>query len=130
MARNGTPNGRRKNGTYAPGTNGGAHGVKGRSGPKPLSFKLECERLTDEVVLPKIAAYLAGNQPRDDAWRWAARFVADYAKGKPAQTVTHQGNPEVPLEVTVQHRQELVGRLNRIAARFATGAGIERAGQN
>jgi len=76
-----------------PGNPGNSGGKKGRSGPKPLAFKQECSRLTDEVAMPKIAAYLEDpkNGPADPAWRWCLEFSAEYSKRKAAQEVEQSG---------------------------------------
>ena len=121
MAKNGAQNGRRSNGTYVKGTNGGAGGQPGRSGRKPIEFKAECARIALEE-LPRIAEYLAKHKPDDAGYRWAYDRMSDYGLGKPTQVVTHQGDADQPIEVSVEHRQELARRVDRIAARFAPQA--------
>lgn len=72
---------------------GGNPGNKG-GGRKPIAFLQECERLTDTVILPKLARYVSSHGPDDEGYRWAATKLLEYAKGKPAavQVTVNQTN--------------------------------------
>jgi hypothetical protein len=76
-------------------------GKKGRSGRKPVYFIQACSDLTDDLVLPKVQAYLAQAKadPSDAAWRWCADYVTNYGKGKPTQPVSGEGGGPVTVRV-------------------------------
>lgn len=92
---------RLENGKFAKGSNGGHHGVKGRSGRKADPFIAECNRLIDDQVLPKMRTYLASASPEDVGFRWAADRLLEYGKGKPIQPVV-QVDPEEAIPFTLK----------------------------
>lgn len=70
----------------------GNPGNKG-GGRKTAAFAQECERLADQVVLAKVAAYLDAhdlgtNRDEDANWKWCADYVTGYGKGKPTQPLS------------------------------------------
>jgi hypothetical protein len=73
-------------------------GLKGRAGRKPDEFKAMCEAACDDVVLPKVLAYLKEQKAKpDDPWWWkCADYVTGYGKGKPAQSVTIKPDEDAP----------------------------------
>jgi len=105
-----------------PGNPGNSGGKPGRSGRKPNEFIQECGQLTDELVLPKIAAHLALADPTDEAWRWAATFVSKYAKGLPTQTVEHTGKDGGPIEYIEHAKADFQSRMDRITQRLGSAA--------
>lgn len=86
-----------------PGNPGNSGGKKGRSGRKTLEFKVECERLADDEVLPKMQTYLSTKSPDDPSWRWCADKVLEYSKAKAPQVQKHVGADGNPLQPTHIH---------------------------
>lgn len=98
--KNGAKNGR-KPGTFLPGNKVG-RGAKGRSGRKPIVFKAECSRITDDLILPTCEAYVKAHKPDDAGYRWASDMLVAYGKGKPTQ----------PIEMTTKTHEEALAELD------------------
>lgn len=79
---------------------GGTPGNRG-GGRKSNAFVEECERLTDDVALPKIAQYLGTAQPDDPAWRWCVEYVSKYTKSEAPKKVSHGGDEANPVRFTL-----------------------------
>ncbi len=63
-----------------------------------------CEAACDDVVLPKVLAYLKAKpaNPADPWWWKCAEYVTGYGKGKPAQAVTvKQDEDDPPFRFTL-----------------------------
>jgi hypothetical protein len=76
-----------------PGNPGNSGGKRGRSGRKPQDFLNWCRGVTDDPVARQV--YEARNRSGDIR---VLKLAAEYAHGKPAQSVEHQG--EVTVRVT------------------------------
>lgn len=130
---NGTHNGGRVVGRpFAKGENGGHHGQPGRSGRRPSSVTLAAQdAITTHDLIGVLASIANGKDADKDSDRIAAiKLLLAYGYGQPTQVVTHQGDPDQPLEVTVEHRQALASRLDRLAARFAAAPPARGSGEN
>lgn len=80
---------------------GNTGGKPGRSGRKPNAFIDECERLTDAIALPKIAAYLIASTPDDQAWRWCVEYVSKYTKTEAPKRVIPEDGQGGPARFTL-----------------------------
>lgn len=76
-----------------PGNPGNSGGKKGRSGRKPNNFVEWCKSLTEDEVARDV--YAARNRSGD---LHVMKFAAEYAHGKPKDTVTHEGEITVRVE--------------------------------
>jgi hypothetical protein len=76
---------------------GGVRGNRGGTGRPQIAFKAECESICNALLLPAIRAYLAGHDPADPGYRWAADKMLEYGQGRPVQRV--EGADGKPLLV-------------------------------
>jgi len=112
-------------------------GKKGRSGRRPFAIKVAAERIFNKFKLLDLAADIAAGDiweqwtnkdgeivsgPTKNGDRIAAiRFVADYAFGRPSQSVELTGRDGGAIKVVDDTRTALAGRIAGIASRLGTG---------
>jgi hypothetical protein len=86
-----------------PGNPGNSGGKKGRSGPKPIAFLQECDRIAREELLPRLLAKIRSrevNDPTaadDPGYRWAGELVVKYSQKLPAQITEQTGKLDIRI---------------------------------
>lgn len=93
----------RKPGTFVKGDPRAGHGVKGRSGRKPIDFIAECHALVDTHVLAACKVKLTSMNADDPGWRWAAEYVSKYTKSEAPKRTVSEFDKDKPLTVVVRH---------------------------
>ena len=81
---------RERNGRYPKGTNGGAHGKKGRSGRKSKDFLARCIEATQDDGL--------WQEAREKNPNSVLGLAASYAHGLPKQSTEHTGELKIVVE--------------------------------
>jgi hypothetical protein len=84
-----------------------AGGKKGRSGRKKIDFIRECERIVDNILLPKLREKIESGKPDDPAFRWASEKVLDYSKSKAPVRTELSGMDGAALTIRVVRDDKL-----------------------